>query len=92
MENAAKKLSDVPAINKFLGFCRMRTVPQKTVVIHAGDLPDILYYIVNGFCFNFLKSLNSKLIAFNVKSMDSNTRNILSELTSVIMQFSHFFS
>ena len=48
MEDAAKPLSDVPAINKFLSYCRIRTVPQKTVMIHAGDLPDTLYYIVDG--------------------------------------------
>ncbi|MGB5209009.1 MAG: cAMP-activated global transcriptional regulator CRP [Gammaproteobacteria bacterium] len=48
MAESAPNLSDVPAINKFLGLCRIRTVPAKTVVIHAGDLPDILYYIVDG--------------------------------------------
>jgi CRP/FNR family transcriptional regulator, cyclic AMP receptor protein len=48
MAESAPNLSDVPAINKFLGLCRIRTVPSKTVVIHAGDLPDILYYIVDG--------------------------------------------
>jgi CRP/FNR family cyclic AMP-dependent transcriptional regulator len=46
MAESVQNLSDVPAINKFLGLCRVRTVPQKTVVIHAGDLPDILYYVV----------------------------------------------
>ncbi|MDH4029449.1 MAG: cAMP-activated global transcriptional regulator CRP [Chromatiales bacterium] len=48
MAESVQNLSDVPAINKFLGLCRVRTVPQKTVVIHAGDLPDILYYVVEG--------------------------------------------
>jgi CRP/FNR family cyclic AMP-dependent transcriptional regulator len=48
MAETAKTLSDVPAINKFLSLCRIRTVPPKTVVIHAGDLPDILYYVVDG--------------------------------------------
>jgi CRP/FNR family cyclic AMP-dependent transcriptional regulator len=48
MEATAKPLSDVPAINKFLSYCRIRTVPQKTVMIHAGGLPDTLYYIVSG--------------------------------------------
>ena len=48
MNNAEKALSDIPAINNFLRYCRIRTVPQKTVVIHAGDLPDILYYLVDG--------------------------------------------
>jgi CRP/FNR family cyclic AMP-dependent transcriptional regulator len=48
METAAKPLSDIPAINRFLSYCRVRTVPSKTVVIHAGDLPDVLYFIVDG--------------------------------------------
>jgi CRP/FNR family cyclic AMP-dependent transcriptional regulator len=48
MAETAQTLSDVPAINKFLSLCRIRKVPAKTVVIHAGDLPDILYYVVDG--------------------------------------------
>ena len=48
MQTTARNLSDVPAINRFLSYCRVRTVPQKTVMIHAGDLPDVLYYIVDG--------------------------------------------
>src|SRR3546814_18172960 len=31
-----------------LSDCRVRTVPSKTVRIHAGDLPDVLYYILDG--------------------------------------------
>jgi CRP-like cAMP-binding protein len=49
MRTNARTLSDVPAINRFLSYCRVRTVPSKTVMIHAGDLPDVLYYIVDGF-------------------------------------------
>ncbi len=48
METTAKPLSDIPAINRFLSYCRIKTVPQKTVVIHAGDLPDVLYFIIDG--------------------------------------------
>ncbi len=48
MQTTAKNLSDVPAINRFLSYCRVRTVPSKTVMIHAGDLPDSLYYIIDG--------------------------------------------
>jgi len=48
METAAKPLSDIPAINRFLSYCRIKTVSQKTVVIHAGDLPDVLYFIIEG--------------------------------------------
>ncbi len=38
MDENIKPLSDIPAINRFLSYCRIRTVPSKTVVIHAGDL------------------------------------------------------
>jgi CRP/FNR family cyclic AMP-dependent transcriptional regulator len=48
VEEALRPLSDVPAINRFLSYCRVRTIPGKTVMIHAGDLPDVLYYIVDG--------------------------------------------
>src|ERR1700682_2659447 len=48
MEENIKPLSEIPAINRFLSYCRIRTVPSKTVIIHAGDLPDILYYIISG--------------------------------------------
>jgi len=48
MDENIKPLSDIPAINRFLSYCRIRAVPSKTVVIHAGDLPDVLYYIISG--------------------------------------------
>ena len=38
MEESIKPLSEIPAINRFLSYCRIRAVPSKTVVIHAGDL------------------------------------------------------
>ena len=44
----ASSRNSVPAINRFLSYCRVRTIPGKTVMIHAGDLPDVLYYIVDG--------------------------------------------
>jgi hypothetical protein len=48
MEEVVKQLTDIPAINRFLSYCRVRTVPSKTALIHAGDLPDVLYYIIRG--------------------------------------------
>lgn len=39
---------EIPAMNRFIELCRVRSVPSKTVVIHAGDLPDTLYYIIDG--------------------------------------------
>ena len=46
MEHGGRPLSEIPAINRFLSYCRIRTVPSKTVLIHAGDVPDVLYYVI----------------------------------------------
>jgi CRP/FNR family cyclic AMP-dependent transcriptional regulator len=46
--DTGRPLSEIPAINRFLSYCRIRTVPSKTVLIHAGDVPDVLYYVVKG--------------------------------------------
>ncbi|MBP6513658.1 MAG: cAMP-activated global transcriptional regulator CRP [Steroidobacteraceae bacterium] len=48
MQDTVKAFTDIPAINRFLGYCRVRAVPSKTVLIHAGDTPDVLYYIIRG--------------------------------------------
>ena len=48
MAATGKALSDVPAINRFLTYCRVRPVPSKTVLIHAGDVPDSLFYVLDG--------------------------------------------
>ena len=48
METAGRPLSEIPAINRFLSYCRIRTVPSKTVLIHAGDVPDVLYFVIKG--------------------------------------------
>jgi CRP/FNR family cyclic AMP-dependent transcriptional regulator len=48
MGELRNEITEVPAMSRFLSLCRIRTVPPRTVVIHAGDLPDILYFIVDG--------------------------------------------
>jgi CRP/FNR family cyclic AMP-dependent transcriptional regulator len=42
MDEVVRPLSDVPAINRFLSYCRVRTIPAYSVLIHAGDLPDVM--------------------------------------------------
>ena len=37
METGGRPLSDIPAINRFLSYCRIRAVPSITVLIHEGD-------------------------------------------------------
>jgi CRP/FNR family cyclic AMP-dependent transcriptional regulator len=48
MAETGKPLSPIPAVNRFLTYCRVRTVPGKTVLIHAGDVPDSLFYVLSG--------------------------------------------
>ncbi|HHQ42811.1 MAG TPA: cAMP-activated global transcriptional regulator CRP [Chromatiales bacterium] len=37
-----------PTIDRFLAHCHRRRYPAKSVIIYAGDKPDVLYYIVQG--------------------------------------------
>ena len=37
-----------PCIDRFLEHCHRRNYPAKTSIIYAGDVPDVLYYIVDG--------------------------------------------
>lgn len=45
---AIKKTAKSPAIERFLTHCNRRRYPAKSVLIYAGDAPDVLYYIVDG--------------------------------------------
>jgi len=37
-----------PTISSFLEHCHRRRYPAKSLIIYAGDKPDVLYYIVEG--------------------------------------------
>jgi CRP/FNR family cyclic AMP-dependent transcriptional regulator len=37
-----------PTIERFLAHCHRRRYPAKSVIIYAGDTPDVLYYIISG--------------------------------------------
>jgi len=39
---------DNPAIERFLEHCHRRRYPPKSVIIYAGDVPDSLYYLIEG--------------------------------------------
>ena len=39
---------DNPCVERFLEHCHRRKYPSKSVIIYAGDTPDVLYYIVKG--------------------------------------------
>lgn len=40
--------ADNPCVSRFLEHCHRRKYPAKSVIIYAGDTPDVLYYIVKG--------------------------------------------
>lgn len=40
------QLTTNPTIERFLSHCHRRQYSNKNVIIHAGDRPDVLYYIV----------------------------------------------
>ncbi len=40
--------STPPTIERFLEHCHRRQYPAKSLIIYAGDKPDVLYYIVEG--------------------------------------------
>ena len=40
--------NDNPAIERFLEHCHRRQYPAKSVIIYAGDEPNVLYYIIKG--------------------------------------------
>jgi CRP/FNR family cyclic AMP-dependent transcriptional regulator len=42
------KTTGNPTLDRFLEHCHRRRYPAKSVIIYAGDKPDVLYYIVEG--------------------------------------------
>ncbi len=39
---------NTPTMERFLEHCHRRRYPAKSLIIYAGDIPDVLYYIVAG--------------------------------------------
>lgn len=48
MSHSNPTLKKNPAIERFLSRCHRRRYPNKAVIIYAGDIPDSLYYIIEG--------------------------------------------
>ncbi len=48
MNAADIKRTGNPSIDRFLEHCHRRRYPPKSVIIYAGDAPDVLYYIAEG--------------------------------------------
>ncbi|WP_297527676.1 cAMP-activated global transcriptional regulator CRP [Thiohalobacter sp.] len=48
METRLPKGTGNPSIDRFLEHCHRRKYPSKSVIIYAGDAPDVLYYIISG--------------------------------------------
>ncbi len=38
----------MPAIARLLDFCRVRDVPAKAMIVRAAEIPDTLYYLLDG--------------------------------------------
>ena len=43
-----KKPPANPALERFLGHCHRKHYPARSIIIHAGDKPESLYYIIEG--------------------------------------------
>ncbi len=43
-----KPAASNPVIERFIAHCHQRRYPTKSVIICAGDTPDVLYYVVKG--------------------------------------------
>ena len=48
MVNKLPMDTGISSLDKFLAQCHRRRYPSKSVIIHAGDTPDVLYYIIDG--------------------------------------------
>ncbi len=45
---AAQNKTGIESLDRFLEHCHRRHYPAKSVIIYAGDKPDVLYYIIDG--------------------------------------------
>lgn len=45
---APQQQTGIASLDRFLEHCHRRHYPAKSVIIYAGDKPDVLYYIIDG--------------------------------------------
>ena len=48
MPITAPQKTGIESLDRFLEHCHRRHYPAKSVIIYAGDKPDVLYYIIDG--------------------------------------------
>lgn len=48
MIQTAAQQTGIPSLDNFLEHCHRRTYPAKSVIIYAADVPDVLYFILDG--------------------------------------------
>jgi len=48
MAISAPHQTGIASLDRFLEHCHRRHYPAKSVIIYAGDKPDVLYYIIDG--------------------------------------------
>jgi len=46
--SAPQQQTGIASLDRFLEHCHRRHYPAKSVIIYAGDKPDVLYYIIDG--------------------------------------------
>ena len=46
--SASQQHTGIASLDRFLEHCHRRHYPAKSVIIYAGDKPDVLYYIIDG--------------------------------------------
>ena len=46
--SATTQQTGIASLDRFLEHCHRRHYPAKSVIIYAGDKPDVLYYIIDG--------------------------------------------
>ncbi|MDH3888916.1 MAG: cyclic nucleotide-binding domain-containing protein, partial [Gammaproteobacteria bacterium] len=47
-DSAIEKDLSNQCVERFLLQCHRRKYPNKSVIIYAGDQPDVLYYVISG--------------------------------------------
>lgn len=48
MRSPPVERTDIPALKSFVEYCRVRHAPARSMIIHAGDVSDSLFYVIEG--------------------------------------------
>ena len=48
MRSPPSERTDIPALKSFVEYCRVRHAPARSMIVHAGDVSDSLFYVLEG--------------------------------------------